>query len=422
MAGPAVIAARLRAEDTRVVALVGSGHFFSHFYGIILPPLFPLLASEFGVGYAALGLLLTAENLATTLCQTPIGFLVDRFGARRLLLVGLGVMSGAVALMGAAPGYYALLALMALSGIGNSVFHPADYAILSGRVAPARLGRAFSLHTFAGHVGWALAPGVVVGLTAVVGWRGALFAVGLCGLAGLAVMASQGRLLDADAATGRASGAKPTPRRGGGARPGALRLLLSPAMLLFFGYMALASLASGGLNGFTVAVLVDLRGLPLAEANAALTALLIAGALGVLLGGQLADRTRRHDLVITGGFLAAAAVLAALTALTPPLLAVVAALAGVGLMLGAIRPSRDMMVRAAAPEGMVGRVFGFVTTGMNVGGAIAPLLFGWLIDSGRGNLVFVLAGGCMLFALTAALLGNRRAAAERRAIEEGRSA
>jgi len=419
MAGAGVIAERLRAEDTRIVALVGGGHFFSHFYGIVLPPLFPLLAAEFGVGYAALGLLLTVENLATTLCQTPVGFLVDRFGARRLLLVGLGTMSVAVAMMGLAPGYVVLLVLMALAGIGNSVFHPADYAILAGRVAPARLGRAFSLHTFAGHVGWALAPAVIVGVTAVLGWRGALFAVGLCGLAGLIGMASQGQLLDVQAA--------PMPRRSsqaaGQSEPGARRrLLLSAPMLLFFGYMALSSLASGGLNGFTVAVLVDLRDATLTEANGALTALLVAGALGVLLGGQLADRTRRHDLVIAGGFLAAVVVLAALSALAMPLGAVAVALAGVGLMLGAIRPSRDMMVRAAAPADAIGRVFGFVTTGMNVGGALAPLLFGWLIDQGHGTLVFVMAGGCMLLALAAALLGNRRAVAARSEVERERLA
>jgi len=186
--------------------------------------------------------------------------------------------------------------------------------------------------------------------------------------------------------------------------------------------MALSSLASGGLNGFTVAVLVDLRDATLTEANGALTALLVAGALGVLLGGQLADRTRRHDLVIAGGFLAAAVVLAALSAFAMPLGAVAVALAGVGLMLGAIRPSRDMMVRAAAPADAIGRVFGFVTTGMNVGGALAPLLFGWLIDQGHGTLVFVMAGGCMLLALAAALLGNRRAVAARSEVERERLA
>lgn len=411
MAGVGVIAERLRAPDARVVALVGGGHFFSHFYGIILPPLFPLLTVEFGVGYAALGLLLTTANLATTLCQTPVGYLVDRFGARRLLLAGLGTMSAAVALMGLAPGYGALLLLMALVGIGNSVFHPADYAILAGRIAPARLGRAFSLHTFAGHVGWALAPAAIVALTGFLSWRGALLAVGLCGMAGLAVMANQGRLLDGDAA----QAPRPAPSAPDqGAATERRRLLLSPPLLLFFGYMALAALASGGLNGFTVAVLVDLRGATLTEANGALTALLVAGALGVLLGGQLADRTRRHDLVITAGFLAAAGVLATVSAVALPLAAVVVALAGVGLMLGAIRPSRDMMVRAAAPAGTVGRVFGFVTTGMNVGGALAPPLFGWLLDRGQGALVFVAAGVCMLLALGAALLGNRSALAGRK--------
>ncbi len=398
-------------RDAKVLALVGTGHFFSHFYLIVLPPLFPLLQAELAVGYAALGLLLSLPNLATMVLQTPVGFLVDRFGARRLLVLGLAIMSGAVALAGLAPGYSALLVLMVLVGVGNSVFHPADYAILAGRIDPRRLGRAFSLHTFAGHFGWAVAPGIVVFLATLWTWHAALVITGGCGVAVALLMLVHGRALDTP--SGEPDAAAPARRRATGAHAPAegagLGLLLSRPMLLFFLYMVMAAVASGGLNGFTVSALVNLHGASLTTANAALTALLISGALGVLLGGLLADRTRRHDLVLVAGFCLAAAVLVLVGFVPLSLAAVVAAMAVVGLAQGSIRPSRDMMVRGVAPAGAVGAVFGFVTTGMNVGGALAPVFFGWLVDEGLEAWVFILAALAMLLALGAALAANRRA-------------
>ena len=162
MAAELAVADAAPRRTAKVLALVGTGHFFAHFYVIVLPPLFPLLRDELAVSYAALGLLLTMPSLATMVLQTPVGFLVDRFGARWPLVIGLGIMSAAVAAAGFATGYWALFVLMILMGIGNSVFHPADYAILAARIEHRRLGRAFSLHTFAGHLGWAVAPGTVV--------------------------------------------------------------------------------------------------------------------------------------------------------------------------------------------------------------------------------------------------------------------
>ena len=417
-AEPAVPGRPARGE-AKLLALIGTGHFFSHFYLIVLPPLFPLLEAELGVGYAALGLLMTLPNLATMLLQTPVGFLVDRFGARRPLVIGLIVMGGAVAGAGLAPGYGALMVLMVLMGVGNSVFHPADYAILAARIEPGRLGRAFSIHTFAGSLGWAASPAVVVFLAALWSWHVALVIAGLCGVAMALVIQTQGRELDAQrtapgtavkgaapsTAAAPASASAPAPGKRGG-----LGLLLSAPMLLLFVYMMMASVATSGLNGFTVTALVKLHGADLITANAALTALLVASAAGVLAGGVLADRIRRHDLIISAGFFVAAGFLVIIGLIALPLAAIVAAMTVVGLARGAIQPSRDMMVRKVAPEGQVGAVFGFVTTGMNVGGAVAPVFFGWLVDRGLVSWVFVLAALAMLLALAAALAANRQGA------------
>jgi MFS family permease len=398
-------------RNAKVLALICSGHFFAHFYTIVLPPLFPLLQAELSVSYAALGLLLTMPSLATLVLQTPVGFLVDRFGARRLLVLGLGIMSGAVAAAGLVSSYSALLVLMFLVGVGNAVFHPAGYAIMTARIDSRRLGRAFSLHTFAGHFGWAVAPGSVVFLTALWSWQAALAITGLCGLMVTLLILVHGRALDS---LGREAGAGPPraeaePAAAPPAKRAGIGLLFSAPMLLFFLYMVLASIASGGLNGFTVTALVNLRGAALVTANAALTALLAASALGVLLGGLLADRTRRHDLIMVAGFCLAAVVLLLVGLVSLPMAGIIAAMALVGLAHGAIRPSRDMMVRNIAPAGAVGTVFGWVTTGMFVGSALAPVFFGWLIDEGLEAWVFILAALAMMLALAAVLAGNRRA-------------
>jgi MFS family permease len=416
MAAELAVAGAATRGNAKVLVLVGTGHFFAHFYVIVLPPLFPLLREELAVSYAALGLLLTMPSLATMVLQTPVGFLVDRFGARWPLVIGLGIMSAAVAAAGFAPGYWALFVLMIIMGIGNSVFHPADYAILAARIEHRRLGRAFSLHTFAGHLGWAVAPGTVVFLTALWSWQTALAITGLCGLVVTLVMAVHGRELDVpapDADPGAPPG-KAAPEgaaRGPDAPPGraGFALLFSAPMLLFFLYMVMAAVASAGLNGFTVTALVNLHGVGLTAANTALTALLITSALGVLLGGWLADHTRRHDLVLVAGFCVAAVVLVLIGLLSLPIAGVVAAMALVGLAQGAIRPSRDMMVSNIAPAGAVGTVFGWVTTGMFLGAALAPVFFGWLIDRRLEAWVFILAALAMLLALAAALLGNRQA-------------
>jgi FSR family fosmidomycin resistance protein-like MFS transporter len=371
-------------RNVQVLALIGSGHAVSHFYLLALPPLFPILREQLDVGYAALGLLVTLFNLSTGATQLPAGFLVDRFGARRLLLLGLAIMGTAMTAMGFAPGYWPMLALVALAGVGNSVFHPADYAILSASVDRSWLGRAFSIHTFTGNIGFMLAPGGMIALTALVGWRGALMVAGLIAFVVLGAMLVFGHVLrDEDR---KADGGARKQASGNGARG----LLLTTPVLLLFGFYLLNAMFTSGMQSFSVTALNALHGIDLAFANLILSAFLVMGSAGVLLGGMVADHTNRYVIVTVGAFATVAALILAVGLLPLPGAVILGAFVLIGLLQGSVRTSRDMLVRKVTPPGATGRVFAFVMTGLNVGGAISPVLFGVLLDHGVPQLVFVL--------------------------------
>lgn len=397
------LAASLK-RDGGVLAPICAGHFLSHVYILCLPPLFPLLHADLGVSFAALGLLLTLFNLAAGSAQIPVGFLVDRLGGRTLVIAGLSLEAGAVAFMGLAPEYAVLATLAVVAGLGHSVFHPADYAILSATIDRGRLGRAFSLHTFSGHLGSAAAPASLILLAAVMGWRQALVAVGALGLLVLGlVLLSRGRLEVAERSVAAArSGTTPKPGKQG------LALLLSTPMLLLFLFFVSTSMTSSGVQSFSIAALADTQALPLAGAGSALTGYLLASSIGVLAGGLLADRHRRHDLVALGAFALTALVMATLGIFQLPLAMIVILFAGIGFAQGLVRPARDMMVRAATPEGGMGKAFGFLSTGISLGGALAPVLFGWLVDLGRPEGVFFLIAGFMGLGMFAVVAGHGR--------------
>ena len=380
-------------RDVRVIGLIAAGHFFSHFYQLALPPLFPVLKAVFGVPYLALGVVMSVFYGASGIGQTLSGFLVDRLGALRVLLGGMALFSTAVALAGLVPSYWMLLPVAFLAGLGNSVFHPADYSILNASVEPRRIGRGYSVHAISGNMGWAVAPTVVVGLTAHFGWRVALVTVGLLGLAVAAVLAAQGGAL------GRLRSAE---RPRGGLVHGA-RMLLTAPILAAFTYFALIATALIGVQTFGVTTLVRVYETPLALATAALTAFLLGGAGGILAGGLLADRVRRHDVVAAGGLAVAAGfmILLASGTVAPSLLSPILALTG--FCHGATGPSRDMLVRAVTPPGSFGKVFGFVTSGFNVAGMVAPLVFGWMMDRENPQAIF-LASAAVGFAAAATVM------------------
>ncbi|HET9924179.1 MAG TPA: MFS transporter [Methylomirabilota bacterium] len=375
-------------SDVRVIGLIGVAHFFSHFFQLTLPPLFPLLKSVLGVPYVALGLAMSVFYAASGIGQTLSGFLVDRIGAHRVLLSGLALFASAIALAGSVSSYWMLLPVALLAGLGNSVFHPADYSILNASVDPRRIGRGYSVHAISGNLGWAVAPSVVFGLTAHFGWRAALVTVGSLGLAMVVVLATQ-----------RAAFVQSRYDTRGTGPVAELRLLLSAPILSAFAYFAFIATALIGVQTFGVTGLMRIYDTPLALATGALTAFLLGSAAGILAGGFLADRTRRHDIVAVGGLVIAAGfmMLLATGALAPSLLPVILALTG--LCHGATGPSRDMLVRAATPPGASGKVFGFVYSGLDLGSCLTPLAFGWLLDHGDPRMLFVAVAILMLMTI-----------------------
>lgn len=394
-------------QDAQVIGLIGLGHGISHFFHLILAPLFPLIKAEFGVSYAELGLLMSVFFVVSGVGQAAAGFIVDRIGARPVLFTGIALLGLSALGMGSASHYTQLLLFAGVAGLGNSVFHPVDYSLLNRHVSPARMSHAFSIHTVSGTLGWTLAPIFLTGLAVPFGWRGALFGAALLAFAVLAVLyATRERFAPAQAAPATAPGADTGPAEG------AFDFLRLPIIWACFGFFFLITVAFAGIQSFAPTALQAIYGIPVWQAASCITAYMLASAGGTLLGGFLAARIARLERIIAASLCLAAATALLVASGSVPAGAVIGLLAVIGLCAGIAGPSRDLLVRRASPPNATGRVFGVVYSGLDSGLALGPLIFGALMDAHLPATVFVVIGVFQLLALfTATGVGSATAKA-----------
>ena len=390
-------------QDAQVIGLVGVGHAVSHFYHLILAPLFPWLKDAFALSYAELGFLMTVFFVVSGIGQALAGFIVDRLSARAVLFFGMACLALSALTLAAAQNYQILLAGSMLAGLGNSVFHPCDFTLLNKRVSSARISHAFSVHGISGNLGWAAAPAFLAGIASFAGWRTALVAAAFIPLAVLLVMVVYRDLLRTEPAPGGVASQA-------AAAVDMLGFLRSPAIWMCFAFFVVNALALGGIQSFSSTSLRDLYGMPLVLATTGFTAYMLASAVGMVIGGFAGSRSERPERIIALALTASGIMALAIAAGVVPALFAVVLMGGVGFGAGVAGPSRDLMIRAAAPKNATGRVYGVVYSGNDIGLAMSPLLFGAMMDGSHPAWVFVLIGVFQFLAiLTAVGVGSNTA-------------
>ncbi|MCD6680845.1 MAG: MFS transporter [Burkholderiaceae bacterium] len=369
-----------RAEDARVVGVVGVAHALSHFSQLLLAPLFPWLKEAFALSYAELGLLMTIFFVVSGIGQSLAGFVVDRIGALPVMLGSIALFALAALVLAGSNGYLMLGVGALLAGLGNAAFHPVDYSILNARISHARIGHAYAAHGVSGNLGWAAAPVFLVTIAQFAGWRAAFVGAALVALTVLALVWWHRDALE-------------TPRHvheaGAASQEGALDFLRLPAVWLGFAFFCAFAFALGGVQSFAPEAARLLHGVPLDAVAWCLTAYMLASAGGTVLGGFIAGDPERAERVIAACFGAAALLGLSLAWLPWPGIAVPFVFAAMGVAAGLANPSRDMLIRRATPPGATGRVYGVVYSGLDLGMSTSPLLFGMLMDAHSPTLVFV---------------------------------
>ncbi|MCF8179231.1 MAG: MFS transporter [Sulfuritalea sp.] len=394
--------------DAAVIALVGIAHATSHLFHLLLPPLFPLLMPDFGFGYTEAGFLMTVFFTISGLGQAFAGILVDRYGARRVLMAGVSLLAASGVALSVALNYPMLLLAAALAGLGNSVFHPSDFSLLNKKVSPPRLGHAFSVHGLSGNLGWALGATISGMALAMGNWRVAGIVAAAVAVASVVALRLARPLLDDD-----------MPKVGAGetAVGATFAFLGTPVIWLAFAFFLLITAAFGGLQSFSAPVLGVIYGISAAAGVAALTGYLLGSAAGMVVGGFVAAKVEAHERAVGAALVGSALFASILATGLPPAWSVLPLMVGIGIGVGLAGPSRDLLVRRVATDSLAGgnaspafgRVYGFVYSGLDVGLAMGPLAFGVLLDAGGRN--GVLPGVALLqilAVLTVLAMGRKR--------------
>ncbi|MEP6970901.1 MAG: MFS transporter [Betaproteobacteria bacterium] len=389
-------------QDAAIIAMVGLAHASSHFSHLLLPLMFPVFMTEFNLSYSELGLLMSAFFVVSGMGQASGGFLVDRVGARPVLFGSLLLFMLACIVASFASSYAALMLVAALAGLGNSPFHPVDFTIMNQRVSQARLGYAFSVHGVTGNLGWAAAPMFFAGISSLTSWRMAyLAAAGMYGVILLLLVLQRDKITT-----------QVTQHKAEEKSEHDLAFLSRPVVWWCFGFFLLSTMTLAVVQTFSVSLLKALHNVSFEAATTTLTAYMLCAAVGTLVGGFVAARIADSDRVVATCMAVAAVFLALCGTGVFGAIGTMVVLAATGFAVGIGGPSRDMMIRKAAPRGSTGRVYGLVYSGLDVGFAISPVLFGALMDRGLFSMTFYVAALILLLAVGAALGVGRRTAAQ----------
>jgi MFS family permease len=380
-------------QDASIIGLVGLAHASSHFGHLLLPLLFPVFMTEFGLSFSQLGALMSVFFVVSGIGQATAGFVVDKLGARPLLFAALGLFALACLWAANVSGYGGLMGVAALAGLANATFHPVDFTILNQRVSAPRLGHAFSAHGLTGNLGWALAPVFFASVSALSNWRTAYVAAAGLYLAVLALLFVQRDKLRTEAVV---------------LHPDApaehsMAFMKLPVVWWCFSFFLLSTMTLAVVQSFSVSILKAMHGVSFESATLTLTAYMLCAALGTFLGGFVAAKSRHSDRVVAWAMSVAAVLLAVCgTGLLGATLSMVV-LAATGFAIGIGGPSRDMMIKKATPKGATGRVYGMVYSGLDSGFAISPLIFGAMMDRGWYGATLLGAAAALLLSVVAAL-------------------
>ncbi len=387
-------------QDATTISLVGLAHAISHFMQMLLVPLFPVFRQEFELSYSQIGFLVSVLYMISSLGQASSGFVVDRLGARPVLFTSFALFVAAAITAANATGYNSLILVMVLVGIGNSSFHPVDFTIMNQRVSSARLGYAFSVHGVTGNLGWALAPLFFVGITALSSWRTAYYCAALLLLGVFAILFWHRNFLQTQTTQ---------PIHVDKASSSDFAFLKLAAVWWCFGFFMFSTMTLAVVQSYAVSILQKLHEVSLYAANVALTAYMLCAAVGMIVGGWVAAKFPDHsDRVVARAMTAAAAILVLAASGVFGAMGTCILIASTGFAIGVGGPSRDMMIKKATPAGATGRVYGLVYSGMDVGFAIAPAVFGVLMDRGYYASVLVGAAATLMMAVFLALGVGRR--------------
>ena len=391
------VALSRRASDVRVIGLISLAHGSSHFFHLILPAMFPWLKDAFALSYAELGLLMSIFFVVSCIVQASSGFLVDRIGARPVLFAGVGLLALAALTYSQSNGYAMLVLGAVIAGCGNGIFHPVDYTLINHKISPPNLPYAYSMHGVTGYLGWAAAPAFMVGIAEISDWRIAFLSAScLEALVLLVLWLNRSRLIDNVQERRADSDADAQASANSGQANSAFAFLKLPAVWLCWMFFFFSMASTSSLQSFAPSALLNIYGVAISAGSYFITLLALGSAVGILFGGYLTAKLKTPEKIVSSCLTLTILMCLLLASGFVPVNIIPILFCAMGFGYGVLAPSRDLLVKQVTPQGVSGRVYGIVYSGIDLGAAVGPFIFGFFMDAGLPKALFV---GIALFQL-----------------------